>query len=99
MMARQALEGVFFDLAFLGVNGLSVGHGITIPSLEEAETAREIISHAQRVVIVADHSKFETITHGKIAELSRVSVVVTDEGLDGELREELATVGLELLYA
>ncbi|MEW6216824.1 MAG: DeoR/GlpR family DNA-binding transcription regulator [Candidatus Bipolaricaulota bacterium] len=98
-LARQALEGVYFDLAFLGVNGLSVGHGITIPSLEEAETAREIISHAQRVVIVADHSKFETITHGKIAELSRVSVVVTDEGLDGELREELATVGLELLYA
>lgn len=98
-LARQALEGVFFDLAFLGANGLSVGRGITIPSLEEAETAREIIAHAQRVVIVADHSKFGVVTHGKIAELSRVDTIVIDRDLDAELREELSTMSLELDYA
>ncbi len=98
-LARQALQGVYFDLAFLGANGVSLDHGITIPSLEEAETAREIIAHAQRVAIVADHSKFKTVTHGKIAQLSRVGIIVTDADLDAGFREELATMGLELLLA
>ncbi len=97
-LARQALEGVYFDLAFLGANGVSLHHGVTIPSLEEAETAAEIARHAQKVVIVADHSKFGVVTHGKIADLSVVDVVVTDKGLDRRFREELATMDVELHY-
>ncbi|MCR4392429.1 MAG: DeoR/GlpR family DNA-binding transcription regulator [Candidatus Acetothermia bacterium] len=98
-LASQALEGVYFDLAFLGANGISLEHGITIPSLEEAETAAEIVRHARRVVIVADHTKFGVVTHGRIADLEEVDVIVTDEGLDPQYARLLSEQGGELVLA
>ncbi|MBC7093482.1 DeoR/GlpR transcriptional regulator [Candidatus Bipolaricaulota bacterium] len=98
-LARKSLEGVYFDLAFLGVNGLSLEHGATIPSLEEAETAAEIVRHARRVVIVADHTKFGVVTHGRIADLEEVDMIVTDEGLDPQYARLLSEQGGELMLA
>jgi len=98
-LARGALGGVYFDLAFLGANGVSVDHGVTIPSLEEAETAAEVVQRAQRVVIVADHTKFGIVTHGKIADLAGVDTVVTDKGIEPRYRKLLAELDVELVVA
>ncbi|MBC7109046.1 MAG: DeoR/GlpR transcriptional regulator [Methanomassiliicoccales archaeon] len=98
-LAHRALEGVYFDIAFLGANGISVEHGVTIPSLEEAEIVSEVVKHAQRVVVVADHTKFGVITHGKIADLSRVNAVVVDEGLDLKWQAALGEFEIEVYLA
>lgn len=95
-LARRSLEGVYFDLAILGANGISPEHGVTIPSLEEAETASEIVRHARRTVIVADHTKFGIITHGKIADLSQVDAIVTDRAFGPELAAAIAELDVEV---
>jgi DeoR/GlpR family transcriptional regulator of sugar metabolism len=98
-LARQGLEGVFFDLAFLGANGVSLEHGVTIPSLEEAETASEVVRHARRTVILADHTKFGVVTHGKIADLALVNVIITDRPPEPELATPLAKLDVEVYIA
>jgi len=98
-LARQALDGVYFDLAFLGANGVSLEHGITIPALEEAETAAEVVRHARRTVLVADHTKFGVVTHGKIADLSEVDAIVTDRPLPPELARALEELDVEVHVA
>lgn len=98
-LARGSLSGVYFDLAFLGANGVSVEHGVTILSLEEAEIAAEIVQRAQRVVIVADHTKFGVVTYGKIADLAGVDVVITDKGIEPRYRKLLAELDVELVLA
>lgn len=95
-LAHQALEGVYFDLAFLGVNGISMDYGLTIPSLEEAETAAEVTRHTQRTVIVADHTKFGIVAHGKIADIADIDAIITDNGLEPRCRELLASLDVEL---
>jgi len=95
-LAKRALEDVHFDIAFIGANGISLEHGVTIPSLEEAETASEILRHSRRRVILADHTKFGVITHGKIVDLEEVDVIITDSGLDSELAAALKKLDLEL---
>jgi len=95
-LAHQALKGIYFDIAFLGVNGLSIEHGLTIPSLEETETATEVIRHSQRTIIVADHTKFGVVTHGKIADVSEVDVLITDKKPELSYRQGLSTSGVEL---
>lgn len=96
-LARQGLDGVFFDLAFLGANGVSLEHGVTIPALEEAETAAEVVRHARRTVIVADHSKFDVVAHGKIADLADIDAIVTDWPLAPELARVLGELDVEAL--
>lgn len=95
-LAHQALKGVYFDLAFLGVNGISIDHGLTVPSLEEAETAAEVIDHSQRTIVVADHTKFGIVAHGKIADISDVDVIITDSGLDPRLMNSLSNLDVEI---
>jgi len=95
-LAHQTLKGIYFDLAFLGVNGISIEHGLTIPSLEEAEVAAEIIRHSQRTVIVADHTKFGIVAHGKIVDIADIDVIITDNGLAACFSDDLASLDVEL---
>ena len=95
-LARQALTGVYFDLAFLGANGISLEHGFTLPSLEEADTAAEVVRHARRTVILADHTKFGMVTHSQITDITGVDAIVTDSGLNERFREALGNLDVEL---
>ena len=95
-LAHQALKGIYFDLCFLGVNGISVERGLTIPSLEEAETAAEIIDRSQRKIIVADHTKFGIVAHGKIADVTDIDSIITDSGLDPRLTNSLSNLDVEI---
>ncbi len=98
-LSLQALNGVFFDIAFLGANGISLEYGVTIPSLEEAQTAAEIVRHARHLVIAADHTKFGTVTLGKIAAIEDVDTVVTDAAVDRTFLEALRERGVEVVVA
>jgi DeoR/GlpR family transcriptional regulator of sugar metabolism len=95
-LAKKALEGVYFDLVFLGVDGISPERGLTIPSLNEAETAREILLAGERVVIVADHSKFGRVTHGRIAGLEEIDLIITDQAADPDFLTFLVELGVEV---
>jgi len=95
-LAHQTLKGIYFDLAFLGVNGVSIDHGLTIPSLEEAEVAAEIIERSQRTIIVADHAKFGIVAHGKVADITDIDAIITDSGLDPRLMDSLSNLDVEI---
>ncbi len=77
-LARKALEGVFFDAAFVGVNGVSLEYGFTLPSLEEAEVMAAVVRRARRTFVLADHSKFGAVTHARVADFGEVDAVITD---------------------
>ncbi len=98
-LARGALSGIYFDLALLGANGISPQYGVTIPSLEEAETVAEVVQRARRTVVVADHSKFGVVTHGKIAGLQDIDTLVTDERLSEDHTKAAQQLGVEVILA
>jgi DeoR/GlpR family transcriptional regulator of sugar metabolism len=84
-LATHALQGLRVDVAFLGVHGMDVDAGLTTPNLLEAETDRAIIAAADRLVVLADRSKWQERGLARIARLDEVDVLVTDElpgGLD-----------------
>jgi len=98
-LACRALDGVYFDIAFLGANGLSLECGATIPSLEEADTAAEVVRRARRVIIAVDHTKFGVVAHGRIADLSQIHMVITDASASPEFLEDLQAHNIEVLLA
>ena len=98
-LVHRALNGIYFDIAFLGVNGISIEYGLSIPSLEEAEVFAEVIGRSRRAVVVADHTKLEVVTHGKIADISAVRTVVTDSIPDPSMLKGLKKLGVEIRLA
>lgn len=93
-VAVSAIRGLHVDTLFLGVHGMSTRAGFTTPNLLEAETNRELVTSAHRLVVIADHTKWGTVGISTIAELAEAHIVITDSGLTEEAREELsASVG------
>lgn len=92
--AERTLRTLNADVLFLGVHGIDVDAGLTTPNIAEAETNRVLIEAAQRVVVVADHTKLGVVALAHIVPLSKVDVLITDDkAREEQLREiELAEV-------
>jgi DeoR/GlpR family transcriptional regulator of sugar metabolism len=98
-VAVAAIRALNVDTLFLGVHGMSRRAGFTTPNLLEAETNRELVTAAQQLVVLADHTKWGTIGISTIAQLGEANVVVSDTGLPEEARAELTELVGELILA
>ena len=67
------------DKVFLGMPGLDVKHGITVPSEEEAAVKRAMIQIGQQVIGLADHTKLGAVAFAYVAPASVIDLLVTDE--------------------
>jgi DeoR/GlpR family transcriptional regulator of sugar metabolism len=88
-LAVQALTTLHLDQVFLGVHGMTERAGYTTPNLLEADTNRAFVEASQRLVVVADHSKWSTVGLASIAPLGAADTVVTDDALDPRAIETL----------
>jgi DeoR/GlpR family transcriptional regulator of sugar metabolism len=89
-VADAAIGALNVDVLFLGVHGMSARTGFTTPNLMEAGTDRRLVAAARRLVVLADHTKWETVGIATIAPLDEADVVITDSGLSAEARAQLA---------
>ncbi len=89
-VAVATVRSLHVDTVFMGVHGMTERAGFTTPNLMEAETNRELIRAAPRLVVVADHTKWGTVGLSRIAELGTAQVLVTDSGLDEDGAEALS---------
>ncbi len=98
-VAVAALRTLHVDTLVLGVHGITATAGLTTPNLVEGQTDRALVDCARRLVVVADHTKWGVIGLSTIAELRRVDVLVTDDGLPAAARRSLSAVVGRLVVA
>ncbi|GAA2151666.1 DeoR/GlpR family DNA-binding transcription regulator [Kitasatospora kazusensis] len=98
-VADRAIRSLHFDLLFLGAHGLSPEAGLSTPNLAEAETNRNFVASARRVVTVADHTKWGIVGLSTFAELADVDTWVTDAALPAEAAEAAREHVRELILA
>lgn len=98
-LADATIRSLHVDVLFLGVHGMDPAAGFTTPNLAEAETNRAFLAHAQKVIVVADHTKWRTIGLCTFGPLSVADVLVTDDGTDEEARMVLGESVGELVLA
>ncbi|MFI9643116.1 DeoR/GlpR family DNA-binding transcription regulator [Micromonospora sp. NPDC051925] len=88
-VAEAAIRTLNVDLLFLGVHGMSPRTGFTTPNLLEAAVNRRLIGAARQLVVLADHTKWETIGIATIAPLAEADLLVTDAGLSPDGRQQV----------
>lgn len=97
--ATGALADLTVDLAFLGTNGFSTGHGLTTPDPDEGATKRAMIRAARRSVVLADASKFGTDQFVRFGTLAEIDTLITDTGLDAADAAALEAAGPKVVRA
>jgi DeoR family transcriptional regulator of aga operon len=91
---KSFLERLHVDVAFTGIHAIT-GSLLSEGSLEVAEVKRAIIRAAERVVLLADYSKFGPSAFYEVAHADAVHDLITDrdapqDALDG-LQAEAST--------
>lgn len=98
-IAVSSLKLLHLDLVFLGVHGMDARAGFTTPNLLEADTDQALVAAGQRLVVLADHTKWGTIGISTIVPLDQADVVVSDDQLLPEARGVLEESAGELVLA
>lgn len=85
--------------AIVGTDGISVSGGVTTHDATEAQTNHTMMCSADRVMVVADGTKVGTVTLAKLADISEVDLLITDEKADPAELERLQEAGVEVIVA
>lgn len=98
--AIQNLSQVYANKAFIGVDGISIKHGCTVPSNAEAEVVHLMLERTQGpVCVLADYSKWGVVSNFEIASINKINTLITDNRLDLGARNSLAARSVEILIA
>ena len=74
----EALSRMSIDLVFIAATGVSLENGLTNTTYFEVEIKRFITQQNKRVVLMADHSKFDRAALLTYCDFDKLSAVVTD---------------------
>lgn len=97
--AESALAQATIGTAYIGVDGIDLESGLTTHDAIEARTNAVLLQRAERVIVVADSSKFGRRLPGVIAPLTSMDVLVTDRGADESMLEALRDLGIDVVIA
>lgn len=86
--------------AFISCSGISLDYGVTDDKWDNAEFKRSMIKSSQKLICVADHSKFEKTGPVKLIGIDACDVLITDKPLDKKYEEMLQSdnVIMDIVY-
>lgn len=77
----KQLDDMYFDVAFIGVNGIHKQLGYTTTNEQEAAVKSKVIEHSNTAYLLADATKFNKLFPAKYASLTD-GILLTDEIID-----------------
>lgn len=87
------------DKAFIGANGVSIIDGITTPNFTEAQSKIAMIKSANKVIVLADSSKFQNVCLSVICPIDSVTSIITSGNISSDILDEFRDKGVEVLIS
>lgn len=97
--AEYILKNISCSKLFLGVDGIDLDYGLSTTNLEEAELNKKMLKAAQKVIVLADSSKFGKKSFARICDLSEVDEIITDIGLSDMIKKTLEEKEIKVTIA
>ena len=87
------------DIAFIGADSIFPGKGCYARDEISAAIARALARTAEKRVVAADHAKFNAQGFCLVLPGAEMSVLITDQGLDRKVQEQLKNEPYEVIMA
>ena len=97
--ADLVVDQLSFDVAVLGVGGISVAAGACTPHEGEAAVNGAMARRAREVIVVADASKLGMPAFARICTVDEVDVLVTDASAAPAAVDDLTAAGVKVVVA
>jgi len=87
-----------YNKAFISTVGISIAKGLTNTVMQEGYMKSHVISQSSKVILLADHSKFDVIGYNHFADLSHLNAVVTDKCPDDKYLSIFESNNTKVIY-
>ncbi len=95
-IGEKMLAELTFTKLFLGVDGIDLEYGLTTTNIMEASLNKQMINAAQKIIVLADSSKFGRKGFGRICGIEDVDQIITDSGIDANTKNKLIELGIDV---
>lgn len=96
---EEGLKYIKCTKAFFSCDGFDFDGGVTTAFVAEARVTNSMLSVADEIILLADSSKIGKSGFGLICDISRIDVLITDEGLPNSLKERFESKGVKVILA
>lgn len=97
--SKSILENCSFSKLFIGVDGIDFNYGFTTTDMREAELNQQMMRAAQKVIVLADSSKFGKRGFAKIGNIEDIDMIITDTGVNPNVVKQIKEHGIEVIIA
>ena len=94
--AEAILKDFYCTKLYLGVDGIDFEFGITTSNSMEAQLNKSMINMAQKVIVLADHTKFGKRGFSKICGLDEIDEIITDKNLSPVIVDKFRNSGVKI---
>ena len=92
------LSQIYADKTFIGVDGISLKFGCTVPTNPEAEIVRTMLARTRGLVaVVTDHSKWGVVSNFEVAKVDQIHKLITDDGIDAGAYDALVSQSVDVV--
>lgn len=92
----NVLGNVFCSKLYLGVDGIDLEFGLTTTNAFEAHLNRQMIEASQKIIVLADSTKFGKRGFGRICGIEEVDHIITDSGISDQTKKGLEALGIKV---
>lgn len=97
--AEAMLERLHFDQLFMGASAIADDRMIYSVDVSEASLNEKMLARSRQKVLLADASKFGSVSTYAVAPLGVVSTLITNVVIDDRWRQAMQQSGVELIIA
>lgn len=96
-IAEKAFDNFYVNIAFVEVDGVSLGRGYSVDSVEKGFMIKAITSVSKDVVAVCDYTKFNNISFSPLGPINMFKKVVSNEQTPSEFKEYYFEHNIQLI--
>ncbi|HEY5813229.1 MAG TPA: DeoR/GlpR family DNA-binding transcription regulator [Terrimicrobiaceae bacterium] len=97
--ALEQLQGLHYNVFFMGVSGADPEAGWTNNNLAESKVKQVVMKHAAKVYVIADSSKWRVVNFAPIGPFDAALAWITDRGREAEIRPFFSRLKCDLIFA
>ena len=97
--ALEQLQGLHYNVFFMGVSGADPEAGWTNNNLAESKVKQVVMRHSAKVYVIADSSKWRLVNFAPISRFDAAAGWIVDRDREAEIRPFFSRLKCELIFA
>lgn len=95
---ESSLKNLKADILFLNIGAVSLINGLTDPNLQEARVKRDMVEASNKVILLADSSKFGKTAISLVCSLNKLDKIITDTEISTKFINGFKKLNLDIIY-